>query len=52
MTSYSFNVTETSPVGFVLGVISATDGDNDALTYTILNANMGKCLAVDVSRLQ
>ena len=40
--SYQFTVPETAPVGFRLGVLNATDQDNDDLVYSLRGAGNGK----------
>ena len=40
--AYEFTVAETALDGYSLGVISATDRDNDELVYTLRNAGSGK----------
>ena len=44
--SYEFTVPETVPVGFRLGVINATDQDNDDLVYSLRGAGNGKSVCV------
>ncbi len=38
-TSYSFSIAEDAAVGDAVGAVSASDGDNDSLTYTIEAGN-------------
>lgn len=35
--TYTFTVLETSPVGFRVGAVAASDMDNDSLLYTLNN---------------
>ncbi len=47
--SYSFSIAEDAAVGDTVGTVSASDGDNDSLTYTIESGNSDGKFAISSS---
>ena len=47
--AYSFSIVEDAPVGSTVGAVSATDPQDDTVTYSITSGNEGERFAIDGS---